>query len=497
MIFEDITMGSKGLQYTEQHLYGVSGQPQLPDIEQDEIYDCYLMSSMGALAAQQPDRIRDAIRYQPDSNNPDTGVFHVTLHHPIRGQVAVPVTQADVEDNIQRDGGGTADNKKGSPIWPSVIEAAFAKLHDPNPQNNDRKEAYDVIGSSDRGGSLHEAMFALTGDAGHNLRYTHSPKGSSAPPGNTGEPPPFDVPLKSSNVSKFDDADGAYAKISEALGTGKAVTLSTRNEKNNFNDGVMEHHAYIVTGVEQREKKDGTNEIFITMRNPYAHNNNTPSESKDTSKPSITVSLDKMLEKDVFGEINIGPAPRVQTQQQGTPAPEQSTPTPTTPAPTPPAPSPNQTASPPNTNDITQQTHLGYPRFQQAFNAIEHSINIPPGTFTGERLQQSAANLAYASLAGEERVGLNSRNESLSHIDFAVFNKDRDALIVGQGELGDPSAKLAWLPGAQDNGTPLTAASQRTYDLLQDPQRLALVNPALQQGMVQGGPEPEPAGPRR
>ena len=304
-------------------------------------------------------------------------------------------------------------------------------------------------------------------------------------------------PLKSSNVSRFDDANGAHDKISEALGAGKAVTLSTRNEKNNFNDGVMEHHAYIVTGVEQREKKDGTNEVFITMRNPYAHNNNVPSESRDTSKPSITVSLDKILEKDVFGEINIGPAPRVQTQQKGTP--EQSAPTPpaSTPTPAPPAPNPNQPASLPNTQDITQETHLGYPRFQQAFNAIEHSINIPPGTFTGERLQQSAANLAYASLAGEERVGLNSRNESLSRIDFAVFNKDRDALIAGQGGLGDPSAKLAWLPGAQDNSTPLTAVSQRTHDLLQDPQKLALANPTLQQGILPGGPEPEPAGPRR
>ena len=151
---------------------------------------------------------------------------------------------------------------------------------------------------------------------------------------------------KKNNVSRFDDANSACDKISEALGAGKAVTLSTRNEKNNVNDGVMEHHAYIVTGVEQREKKDGTNEIFITMRNPFAHNNNTPSEGKDTSRPSITVSLDKMLEKDVFGEINIGPAPRVQIQQQGAPA--QSAPTqPTTPTPS--APSPNQPASPPNT----------------------------------------------------------------------------------------------------------------------------------------------------
>jgi hypothetical protein len=66
----------------------------------------------------------------------------VALHHPTRGLVEVPVTQADVEDNIRREGGGTADNKKGNPIWPSVMETAFAKLYDPNPQNSSLTDAY-------------------------------------------------------------------------------------------------------------------------------------------------------------------------------------------------------------------------------------------------------------------------------------------------------------------------------------------------------------------
>jgi hypothetical protein len=68
-------------------------------------------------------KIRDAIRFEPDPNNPNTGTFHVALHHPTRGRVEVPVTQADVEYNIQREGGGTADNRKGGPLWPTVIEA--------------------------------------------------------------------------------------------------------------------------------------------------------------------------------------------------------------------------------------------------------------------------------------------------------------------------------------------------------------------------------------
>jgi hypothetical protein len=326
-------MAKQKTQYTNQQLYDGSGEPQLVDIRQDDLYNCYLVSSMGALAQQQPDRVRDAIRYEPDPNDPSTGVFHVALHHPTRGLVEVPVTQADVEYNIQRDGGGTADNKKGSPLWPTVMEAAFTKLHDPNPNNLDRKEGYDVIADPRRGGNLHEAMFALTGDKGHNLRYDQSPTGHSGPPGSASIKdegrPSFNVKLYEKDVTRFDDANSAYTKINEALGSGNPVTLSTRNA--NVNDGIMKHHAYIVTDIEQREKKDGTLETFVTMRNPYARNDRDPTET-GTSKPSITVSLDKMLKDDVFGEFNIGPASRVQRQKQDMPAPvitpEQITPTP-------------------------------------------------------------------------------------------------------------------------------------------------------------------------
>jgi hypothetical protein len=310
-------MSEQAPKYTDQQLYGANGQPQLVDIQQDRIFNCYLVSSMGALAEQQPDRIRGAIRFQPDPNHNGGSVFLVSLHHPTRGEVEIPVTQADIEDNIRRRGGGTADNHRGSPVWPSVMETAFAKLHDPHPQNKSLDDAYKVIGSETRGGSLHEAMFALTGEIGHNLRYRDAPKGSSAPPGNNGEKPPFDVPLKDGDVTRFDDANGAYALLRHALDANKAVTMSTRNA--NVNDGLMPHHAYVVTDIEQREKKDGGYDTRITLRNPYAHNNNTPPENKDTAKPTITVSLDKMLQNGVLGEFNLSPSPRVQTQQQAPP----------------------------------------------------------------------------------------------------------------------------------------------------------------------------------
>ncbi len=150
-----------------------------------------------------------------------------------------------------------------------------------------------------------------------------------------------------------------------------------------------------------------------------------------------------------------------------------------------------------DTQDITRESHRGHLRYQQALHAIEHSPNIPSGAFSGERLQQTAANLAYASLAGEERQGIGSNSEVLSRIDFAAFNKQRTGLIAGEGEATNPSNKLAFLSGAQDNAQTLAATSLRMDALLQDPQKLALANPALQPALTQSGPEPEQAGPKR
>lgn len=155
-----------------------------------------------------------------------------------------------------------------------------------------------------------------------------------------------------------------------------------------------------------------TNEAQLTLRNPYDNNeragegNHNIGADWNKSNPEITVSLNKLVREGSFAEFNIGPAPRVQTQQQN--APEPSTPpqaTPTQPAPTQPA------SLQSIENDITNDQHPGHRRYQQALNAIEHSPNIPPGSFSGERLQQSAANIVYASLAGEARVGIGGHNE--------------------------------------------------------------------------------------
>jgi hypothetical protein len=142
---------------------------------------------------------------------------------------------------------------------------------------------------------------------------------------------------------------------------------------------------------------------------------------------------------------------------------------------------------------ITDRDHPGNGRYQQALDAIERSPNIPPGTFAGERMQQAAANLAFVSLAGAERPQGGS-NERLDRIDFVVFNKDRGGLIAGQGAIGDPTSKLAFLSAAHDNATTVTQASQQVQDTLTQQQTLAQA--VAQQQMLSTQDDPGPKGPR-
>ena len=56
-------MSNRKTHFAEEDLYGPSRRPQSTDIRQDELQNCYFLAPIGALAEQQSDRIRDAIRF--------------------------------------------------------------------------------------------------------------------------------------------------------------------------------------------------------------------------------------------------------------------------------------------------------------------------------------------------------------------------------------------------------------------------------------------------
>lgn len=479
-------------QYTVADLYGAAGRPRASDIAQDRLYDCYFLAPMGALSESQPERIRDAIRFDAEAGN-----FTVMLYRPpnarerSQGQAdpireSIVVSQEDIRRNITKRGGGTVDNNRegDGALWPTVIEAGFAELYGRDAQgrvNLDR--GYRTVGTSTGGGALADGMYALTGESGRSLQIRNPDAPPMRPTGpdhvKPPEPPPYRAPLQGAKL----ELDAVYSEVEQALATHRPVSMATQGR--DVRDGLEESHAYMVVGVSRDPQ---TNEPRVTLRNPYGNNERADEGNQNigagwsASNPEITVDLNRLVRDGSFAEFNIGPAPRTQTQQQGAPASGQTPSTqPAQPEPRPPTPSPAEAPT------ITDRAHPGHERFHQALAAIERSPNIPAGALAGERLQQAAANLAYASLAGAQRPQ-GGQNERLDRIDFAVFNNDRSGLIAVQGELGNPTAKLALLPAAQDSATSLAQASSQIHSALAQQQAQAHVGERTQPAPTQDDP---------
>ena len=265
-------------------LYDVSGRPREADIDQDSIGDCYYVATLGAVAERTPTRIQDAIKY--DSA---TGTFSVKMYSnewswspPGFKQVTIPVTQQDLVDNLTRRGGSTVDNKTGvdGPIWPAVMETAYAKMHDSN-WSDGLAQGYTKID----GGWAKDAMRAVTGTTG-------------------------DVVTGMGMFPTKTQAEILYMQVDNAIRDGRPVTLSTDPEKPSLydimngkaQDGLVDNHVYMV----DRIYKDSNGDVMVELRNPWGRNLNV-GEGKDTASASITVKLETMLELESLECFNVGP----------------------------------------------------------------------------------------------------------------------------------------------------------------------------------------------
>jgi Calpain family cysteine protease len=200
-------------EWTEEDLY--DGDPSGADINQDEIGDCYLMATMGAIAHADPQRIKDRISY-----NPQTGEFDVTLWDG-KAWRHIPVTQADIDANIAAKGGSGVDNypSGGKPLWPAVLESAYAKMH-----GKDLKGIESGLAPS--------AMEALTGNDGK-----------------------WVIPATEWFTTQHIDT-----QITEALKSHQPVTVSTSL----FGGTLEDRHVYAVEGIAGRGS-----DAVVTMRNPW------------------------------------------------------------------------------------------------------------------------------------------------------------------------------------------------------------------------------------
>ncbi|MDO5288769.1 MAG: C2 family cysteine protease [Pseudomonadota bacterium] len=264
--------------YDAGDLYGPSGRPSAADIQQDRIGDCFFIATAGAVANESPQRIQDAISY-----NETTGNFSVRLYDG-REWVDIEVSQAEIQDNISRGGGSRLDNNEPcAPIWPAVMETAYAKL-----RGGTLDQGYAEI---HKGGKARDAMETITGTRGSDLSNQW--------------------------VSLLGDKAAEIA-ISKALANGHPVTLSTDPERSCDwlsrlfgcqpapQDGMADNHVYVVEDIYTNDNGD----VMVRLRNPWQQNEagsvgeSTPANS---SSPFIEVKLSDIVQDRGFEYFNIGP----------------------------------------------------------------------------------------------------------------------------------------------------------------------------------------------
>jgi len=198
------------------------------DIDQGNLADCFVMSSLGEVAKANPQLIQNAIKDNGDGTytvrfyeKKGDGPFGWFGHH--YDPVDIKVTP-----DLPMNGGspvyaGTADRDGAQQeLWPALMEKAYAQW----------KGGYSAIGN---GGNPGDVMAAITG------------KDSTEKSGK-------DVTLE---------------QLNQALSGGQAVTAGTFSNgtgKQPYDNGTLSTwHVYMVTGVDM---SSGT----VTLRNPWSPN---------------------------------------------------------------------------------------------------------------------------------------------------------------------------------------------------------------------------------
>lgn len=236
--------------WTDQDLY--PHKPSAADIHQDTVGDCYLAATMGAIAHANPQWIKDRIHY-----NEQTTSFDVTLWNGHQWQ-QIPVTQHDIQTNIDHHGASWLDNgKPHAPLWPSVLENAYAKMHYPT---DNLDHALDAgIG---RGGEAHDAMQALTGNQGLTIH-------------------PEKVWFTRQEIDQT---------IAHALTNNQPVTISTQTDASL---PLVAPHTYIVEGI-----TGSGSDAQLTLRNPWESN------PGDPNNPMVTARLGDLIGSGLTGKLD-------------------------------------------------------------------------------------------------------------------------------------------------------------------------------------------------
>jgi Calpain family cysteine protease len=241
--------------WTDADLY--RGVPAGSDVNQDGVGDCYLVATMSAIANADPQWIKDRISYDPR-----TGLFDVTMWDGSAWR-HITVTQADIDADIAAGGASGVDNGvAGAPLWPAVLESAYAKMKAPG----------RGVEGIERGVTP-PALEALTGNNGDWI-----------------------FP-----ATEWFSTQHIDTRIADALADNQPVMLSTGVLTD---DPVAPMHVYSVESI------TGTgSDATVTLRNPWGPGSNLP--------PVFDMRLGDLIGTDPLGGLGLGPTAMINIGRMG------------------------------------------------------------------------------------------------------------------------------------------------------------------------------------
>ncbi len=211
---------------------GDSNAVDYDDIAQGGLNDCYVVGGIGAVAAQNPGLIQNAVRDNGD------GTYTVTFYEKDNGFLGIPglfgggeykKVEITVDGNFSTDaaqGSGDFVNSNGekAEIWPKIVEKAYAQY----------KGGYEAI---DNGGNSAEIMSLLTGR----------------------------------DAEQIDTGDYSFEQMKQDFDGGQAIVLGTPDNFEGVDKGtaqkhgLVDWHVYTVVGVGE----DSSGNRYVEVYNPH------------------------------------------------------------------------------------------------------------------------------------------------------------------------------------------------------------------------------------
>ncbi|MGL6236912.1 MAG: C2 family cysteine protease [Segniliparus sp.] len=254
----DLTIDKKAvdaLDFTDENLYGASGDPSQNDIFQKGgigFGDCWFASAMGATAMQEPGVIKNAIQYDPKTKSFNVSLYDVPQDFASPTDSAalasskrtINISQDELKYDIGQAGGsgfvyskpdGSFGVNPKAPVWPAVMEAAYGKMRYGSVQAG----VGEFYSGGIAGGTPDAGLKSITGHSG----------------------------------TERTAQQATYNDLATALANHRPVEMGTTsssgpNIEDDFKDGLCHNHAYMVTGVSQAANGD----TMVTVRNPWGTN---------------------------------------------------------------------------------------------------------------------------------------------------------------------------------------------------------------------------------